>query len=89
MGQPDGSRSAAYLVGIPALGRGTRPPSAGITLILLPVVSIFLYLVGWVTGLMLYRREDRRSMAYILWISGVVSSMLFLLAVLFIVITPA
>ena len=63
-----------------------RPPSPGLTLILLPIVSIFFYLVGWVAGLMIYRREDRRPMAYIVWASGVVSSLLFLLAVLFIVI---
>jgi hypothetical protein len=66
-----------------------RPPSAGITLILIPIVSIFFFLVGWVAGLLIYRREDHRPMAYILWASGLVSSLLFLLAVLFIVITPA
>jgi len=37
---------------------------------------------------MLYRNEDRRPMAYILWVSGLISSLLFLLAVLFILITP-
>jgi hypothetical protein len=68
---------------------GARPPSEGITLILLPIVSIFVFLVGWVTGLMIYRSEERRPMAYILWASGLVSALLFLLAVLFIVITPA
>ena len=66
-----------------------RPASAGITLILLPIVSVVFYLVGWVTGLMIYRREDRRPLAFILWASGLVSSVLFLVAVLFIVITPA
>jgi hypothetical protein len=66
-----------------------RPPSAGMTLILLPIVSTFLYLVGWVTGLMVYRREEQRPLAYILWASGVVSALLFLVAVMFIVITPA
>lgn len=66
-----------------------RPPSAGIALILLPIVSISSYLGGWVIGLMMYQHEDRRPMAYILWTGGVVSSLLFLVAVLFIVITPA
>jgi hypothetical protein len=66
-----------------------RPPSAGYTLILLPIVSIFLFLAGWGTGLFMYRSEGRRPMAYILWASGVVSALLFLLAVLMIVITPA
>lgn len=68
---------------------GARPPSAGITLVLLPIVSIFFFLVGWVAGLLIYRREDRRPMAYILWASGLISSLLFLVAALFIVITPA
>jgi hypothetical protein len=66
----------------------TRPPSPGLALIILPIVSILFYLVGWGTGLMIYRREDRRPMAYILWTSGLISSLLFLAAVLFIVITP-
>ena len=82
----------------PSLGRvslgflpsgAARPPSPGLTLILLPIVSILSYLVGWGAGLMIYRREERRPMAYILWTSGLVSSLLFMLAVLFIVITPA
>ena len=65
-----------------------RPASPGLTLILLPVVSFLFYLAGWGTGLMIYRSEERRSMAYILWASGLISSLLFLLATLFIVITP-
>ena len=65
-----------------------RPPSAGLALILLPIVSAFFYLAGWVTGLLIYRRERIRPMAYLLWGSGVISTLLFLLAVLFIVITP-
>jgi hypothetical protein len=67
----------------------SRPPSPGITLILLPIVSVLFFLIGWVTGLIIYRREDRRPMAYIVWTSGLVSSLLFLVAVLLIVIAPA
>ena len=66
----------------------SRPTSHGLTLLLLPIVSILFYLAGWGTGLMIYRQEARRPMAFILWVSGLVSSLLFLLAVLFIVITP-
>ena len=66
-----------------------RPAIPGIGLILLPVVSIFFLVVGWVTGLALYRREDHRSMAYIVWASGLISSLLFLIAALYIVVTPA
>jgi hypothetical protein len=65
-----------------------RPPSPGYSLILLPIVSIACYLIGWFTGLMIYRRESHRPMAFIVWAGGLVSSVLFLLAVLFIVITP-
>ena len=65
-----------------------RPGSPSYTLILLPIVSIFSYLVGWVIGLIIYRRENQRPMAYIVWTGGVVSSLLFLVAVLLIVITP-
>lgn len=82
----------------PALGHITlgflpsgaaRPPSPGLYLILLPIVSIVFYLVGWLAGLLIYRRENQRPMAYIVWASGLVSTLLFLLAVMFIVTTPA
>ena len=66
-----------------------RPPSPGYELILLPIISLFLFLVGWGFGLIMYRREDRRPMAYIVWASGLVSAVLFLVAVFLIVITPA
>lgn len=66
-----------------------RPPSPGISLILLPIVSMLLFLFGWLAGLLIYRREEQRPMAFILWVSGLVSTLLFLLAVLFIVTTPS
>jgi hypothetical protein len=66
-----------------------RPASAGITLMLIPIVSIFFFVIEWVIGLLIYRSEERRPLAYILWASGLVSTLLFLVAVLFIVITPA
>jgi hypothetical protein len=65
-----------------------RPPSPGLALILLPVVSIVLYLGGWLIGLLLYRVEVRRPMAFIVWAGGLISSALFLVAVLIIVTTP-
>lgn len=63
-------------------------PVAAAGLILLPVISIFLSLVGWGIGLAFYRRPDQRLLARIVWISGVISTVLFFVAVLFIVITP-
>jgi hypothetical protein len=65
-----------------------RPPSSGASLMLLPIISAFLFLAGWLSGLMIYRRESRRPLAFIIWSGGLVSSLLFLVAVLFIVITP-
>jgi hypothetical protein len=81
---------------IPSLGRiplgflpsgaGKLVPGAG--LILLPVASLFFYITGWVAGLTFYRLPDHRPLAYIVWASGVFSTALFLVAVMFIVITP-
>jgi hypothetical protein len=66
-------------VGEPVLGAG---------LILLPVVSLFFNIIGWVAGLFFYRRPNRRPLAHIVWTSGVFSTLLFLVAVMFIVTTP-
>ena len=63
-------------------------PVPGAGLILLPVISLFFYLTGWVAGLIFYRRPDHRPLAHIVWASGVFSTLLFLVAVMFIVITP-
>jgi len=65
-----------------------RTPISGYGLILLPIASAFFFLIGWVVGLVLYRRADRRPMAYIVWTSGMASSVLFLVAVMLIVTTP-
>lgn len=82
----------------PSLGRvplgflpsgAPREPVLAAGLILLPAVSIFLYALGWGAGLAFYRRARLRQLAHLVWASGVVSSLLFLAAVLFIVITPA
>ncbi len=82
---------------IPSLGRiplGFQPsgvagdPVPGAGLILLPVVSLFFYITGWVAGLTFYRRPDHRPLAHIVWASGVFSTLLFLVAVMFIVTTP-
>jgi hypothetical protein len=82
---------------IPSLGRislGFLPsgvagePVPGAGLILLPLVSLFYYITGWVAGLIFYRRPSHRSLAFILWASGVFSTLLFLVAVMFIVTTP-
>jgi hypothetical protein len=71
---------------LPSGSAGELVPGAG--LILLPVVSLFFYIIGWVTGLIFYRRPGSRPLAYIIWFSGVFATLLFLVAVMFIVTTP-
>jgi hypothetical protein len=65
-----------------------RTPISGYGLILLPIASAFFFLAGWVVGLVIYRRQEWRPMAYIVWTSGMISSLLFLVAVMMIVTTP-
>jgi hypothetical protein len=81
---------------IPSLSRvalGYRPdqtPAAApsVQLIILPLVSTFLALTGWTAGLYFYRWEKRRVLSIIVWASGALASLLFLIAVLFIILTP-
>lgn len=74
--------------GFAAFGAPTEAvPSA--RLILLPLISFFLFVTGFLAGLYLYRWDKERPLAFIIWISSTLTAMLFLLAVLFIVSTPA
>jgi hypothetical protein len=57
-------------------------------LIILPVTSLLLSVVGWVAGLYFYRWEKERALAFIVWSSSMLMSLSFLIAVLFITITP-
>jgi hypothetical protein len=67
---------------------GTLPPSPASQLILLPIESAFLYLVGLFGGMYFFRWETHRVLAVIIWASSAVTSLFFLLAVLFIISTP-
>jgi hypothetical protein len=66
----------------------TLPPSPASQLILLPIESAFLYLVGLFGGMYFYRWETHRVLAVVIWASSALTSMMFLLAVLFIISTP-
>ncbi|RJP54442.1 MAG: hypothetical protein C4557_03085 [Anaerolineaceae bacterium] len=57
-------------------------------LIIFPVASLLLAIVGWVAGLYFYRWERERVLSFIVWGSSTLGSLLFLLAVLFIITTP-
>lgn len=60
----------------------------GSQLILLPVLSAFLFLVGLFLGLFFYRRPELRVLALAVWTSGAIAALLFLVAVFFILTTP-
>ncbi len=57
-------------------------------LILLPLVSGLMFVVGLTAGLYFYRWDRQRPLAFIVWGSSTFSAILFILAVLFLVSTP-
>jgi hypothetical protein len=54
----------------------------GIQLIILPILSVLLYVTGFIAGLYFFRWEEYRILAFILWGTGAFSSLLFLISVL-------
>jgi len=77
----------------PLFALGYRPDSSpdavpSVQLIILPLVSGLLSLVGWIAGLFFFRWGKRRIISTMLWGAAALSSVCFLLAVLFIVMTP-
>jgi len=69
---------------------GFRPsgePAAlvpSVRLMLLPVISIFFYVIDLFVGLFFYRTEASRELAYLAWATGTLSPMLFFVGVYFI-----
>lgn len=57
-------------------------------LILISLASALLSVSGWLAGLSFYRWEKQRPLAFVVWISSALSSLAFLMAVLFIISTP-
>jgi hypothetical protein len=57
-------------------------------LILLPLVSSLLFVMGITAGLYFYRWQRQRPLAFIVWASSTLCAFLFLMAVLFLVTTP-
>ena len=57
-------------------------------LILLPLVSGLMFVVGITAGLYFYRWDRQRPLAFIVWGSSTLCAVLFILAVLFLVSTP-
>lgn len=85
----------SYLIPLlPGVSLGARfgseaiPPVPSNQLIIVPLSSILLAIVGWIAGLSFYRWEKQRPLAYLMWASGALTSLAFLAAVLFIISTP-
>ncbi len=57
-------------------------------LVILPLLSALLTSLGWVAGLYYYRWEEQRVLATAIWASSTLTSLLFLIAVLFVISTP-
>ncbi len=74
-------------LGFDAFG-APNDPAASSRLILLPLLSMLLFISGLIAGLYYYRWDKTRPLSVILWISSAVSTLLFLMAVLFLVTTP-
>jgi len=68
--------------------RGAFDPVPSTQLILLPVASLVLFVVGWLAGLYFYRWDKERLLAFIVWASSTLTGLLFLIAMMFIVTTP-
>jgi hypothetical protein len=74
-------------LGVQASG-GTIETVPSSQLIIFPVASLLLAVAGWIAGLYFYRWDRERTLAFIVWGSSTFTSLLFLLAVLFIITTP-
>lgn len=59
-----------------------------VRLIILPLISTLMFIIGLAAGLYFYRWEKQRPLAFIVWVSSTVCALLFLMAVLFLVTTP-
>jgi len=70
----------------PAGAPSVTAPS--VRLILLPLVSALMFITGLTAGLYFYRWEKQRPLAFIVSISSTLCTLLFLMAVLFLVTTP-
>lgn len=59
-------------------------PVSGTQLILLPFLSLLLFVAGWLAGLVFYRKTEQQPLAVALWVSNVCTALFFLIGVFFI-----
>jgi hypothetical protein len=57
-------------------------------LILLPFLSVLIFIVSWLAGLVFYRKSEQQVLALAVWASSTLTALLFLIAVYFLVTTP-
>ncbi len=74
-------------LGFDQIGRALEPVP-GAQLLLLPFLSSFLFIIGLVSGLFFYRKQEHQYLAVAVWISSVVTAFFFLLSLIFILSTP-
>ena len=58
--------------------------SPSVYLLLLPVLNTLFYMAEWLFGLYFFRSDETRTLAYLLWGSGLFTAILFLIAAFFI-----
>jgi hypothetical protein len=58
-----------------------RDAIPAVRLMLLPVLNAIFWMFDFIVGLFLFRREDQRPLAYLLWLTSALASGLFLVAV--------
>jgi hypothetical protein len=73
--------------GFNALGAPSEA-APSVRLILLPLISALMFIMGLLAGLYFYRWDKERPLAFIIWFSSTLCALLFLMAVLFLVNTP-
>jgi hypothetical protein len=69
-----------------ATGAGAAVPST--QLVILPLLSGLLSLMGWGAGLYYYRWQEQRTLSVVIWGFTALASVAFLLSMLFIVMSP-
>jgi hypothetical protein len=76
------SRTSIHLGFQPDGSPGDVVPA--VRLFLLPILNSFFLLIDLFLGLFLFRSEDSRVLAYLLWAGGILTPVLFLVGVFFI-----
>ena len=66
--------------GSDGLPRGAFPP---VQLMLLPLINSAFFVIGWMAGLYFYRWEEQKILAFILWASGTLMGVFFLVGIYF------